>query len=125
MTQRVPTPVNLSDALRELDAYWSPRVVGRVNDQYVKVARLKGTLDWHTHRDEDEMFLVLSGRLLIELEDGEVSITSGEFYVVPRGTRHRPVAAEICEVMLIETVTTLHTGDTVTPQTVSIADQLK
>lgn len=125
MTKRDLTPVNLDNALRVLEAFWSPRVVGRVNDQYVKVARLEGTLDWHTHRDEDEMFLVLSGALLIELDDGGISIAPGEFYVVPRGTRHRPVAAEICEVMLIETITTLHTGDTVTSQTVSIAEQLK
>ena len=101
------------------------KVVGRVNDQYVKVAKLKGELTWHKHDDEDELFQVVTGRLLIQLEGGrEVRIGPGEFYIVPRGVLHNPVAEEECGIVLIETVTTKHTGDVVTPRTRTIEEQL-
>lgn len=107
-----------------IDEYWSPRVIGRVNDQYVKVAKLKGEFVWHAHEREDELFLVVRGRLRIQLEDGEVVIESGQFVVIPMGVRHNPVADEECWVVLIETVTTKHTGEVETPRTRSIEEQL-
>ncbi|PPF75382.1 cupin domain-containing protein [Subtercola sp. Z020] len=111
--------------LAEVTAYWTPRVVGRVNDQYIKVARLLGELVWHAHENEGEMFLVVSGQLVIQLEgEREVTLGPGEFYVVPKGVRHNPVAAEEVEIVLIETVTTAHTGDVVVAGTVPIARQL-
>ncbi|BBE23812.1 hypothetical protein MN0502_26950 [Arthrobacter sp. MN05-02] len=100
-------------------------MVGRVNDQYVKVARLSGEFVWHAHDDEDEMFLVVAGRLRLQLEGREdVVLAAGEFFVVPKGVRHNPVAEPEAHVVLIETVTTAHTGDVVVPRTVSIDQQL-
>ena len=118
--------VDLLTALDGLTEHWSPRVVGRVNDQYVKVAKVLGELAWHKHDDEDELFLVLRGRLRLQFEGGrETVLSQGQFCVVPRGTMHNPVADEECGIALIETVTTRHTGDVDTPRTRSIAEQLE
>ncbi|MEE4161341.1 MAG: cupin domain-containing protein [Woeseiaceae bacterium] len=115
---------NLRQEAARLDDYWSPRIVGRVNDQYVKVARLKGDLTWHKHDDEDELFLVLEGSLRIEYEDHAVDLQDGDFHVVPRGVLHNPVCDRECLIALIETVTTQHTGDRMTARTRSIEEQL-
>ncbi len=118
-------PVNLEDSFARITEYWSPRVIGQVNDQYVKVAKLKGEFPWHKHADEDELFQVFRGELLLHFEDGAIArVRAGEFCVVPKGVLHHPVAAEECWVLLIETVTTRHTGDLVTEQTRSIEEQL-
>ncbi len=118
-------PTAIRAELDQVTDYWTPRVVGRVNDQYVKVARLLGELVWHAHENEDEMFLVISGDLRIQLEgDREVRLGPGEFYVIPRGVQHNPIAEEEVEIVLIETVTTAHTGDVVTDRTVSIDRQV-
>jgi mannose-6-phosphate isomerase-like protein (cupin superfamily) len=110
-------------ALTEL---WSPRVVGEVDDAYVKVAKVHGSLAWHSHEHEDELFLVLKGRLQIEMEDGSsVALNAGEMFVVPKGVRHNPVAQQECHLLLIEKKTTQHTGDVQTGKTRSIAEQLR
>jgi mannose-6-phosphate isomerase-like protein (cupin superfamily) len=115
---------SIAAELARLTEHWTPRVIGRVNDQYVKVARLLGELVWHAHENEDEMFLVVSGHLRIQLEGRpEVHLDAGEFYTVPRGVRHNPVADEEVEIVLIETVTTAHTGDVVVAGTVSLEEQ--
>ncbi len=118
----VTTPRNIAATLVE---FWSPRVIGEVNDAYVKVAKLMGSLAWHSHEDEDELFLVLKGRLRIELESGNVELGEGDMYVVPKGVRHNPVAEEECHIMLIERKSTRHTGDVITEKTRSLADQLR
>jgi quercetin dioxygenase-like cupin family protein len=118
------TPSNIESQFDGVTEHWRPRIIGRVNDQYVKIAKLKGEFVWHSHEAEDELFLVIRGQLRIQLEDGEVEVGPGEFVVVPRGVRHNPVAAEECWVMLVETVTTQHTGNVVTSRTRSIAEQL-
>jgi mannose-6-phosphate isomerase-like protein (cupin superfamily) len=121
----VPATINPLAEAGRLEELWSPRVLARVNDQYVKVAKVKGTLTWHTHANEDELFYVLQGRLRLELEgDRAVELKPGEFYVVPKGVRHNPVAEEECLLLLVETVTTEHTGDVVMEKTRSIAEQL-
>jgi mannose-6-phosphate isomerase-like protein (cupin superfamily) len=118
-------PTRIRAELDQVTAHWTPRIVGRVNDQYVKVAKLLGELVWHAHENEDEMFLVVYGTLRIQLEgDREVALTAGDFYVVPKGVRHNPVAAEEVGIVLIETVTTAHTGDVVVDRTVPIERQL-
>ena len=104
--------------------YWSPRIVAEVDDSYVKVAKVKGALTWHHHEAEDELFLVLKGTLRIEMEDRTVMLNTGELFVVPKGTRHNPVAEEECHILLFERKSTAHTGDVVTGQTRSIAEQL-
>ena len=118
------TTANFLEELEHVDDYWSPRVVGQVNDQYIKVAKLKGTLAWHKHDDEDELFYVIKGQLVIEYEDERVVLNEGDFHVVPRGTMHNPVAEEECWIALIETVTTRHTGDVITDKTKSLEQQL-
>jgi len=117
-------PIDFEAEFARLTDHWSPRVVGRVNDQYVKVAKLQGEFVWHAHADEDELFLVMRGRLVIQLEDGEVTLGPGQAVVVPRGVRHNPMAAEECWVVLVEPVATKHTGDVVTDRTRSIDEQL-
>lgn len=107
-----------------LEAYWSPRVIGEVDEHFVKVAKLKGTLAWHDHAGEDEMFYILAGRLRIEMHDRTVDLGPGEMFVVPRATQHNPIAEDECLVMLFERKTTLHTGDVTMEKTRSIDEQL-
>jgi mannose-6-phosphate isomerase-like protein (cupin superfamily) len=108
-----------------LTEFWSPRVVAEVDDAYIKVAKVHGSLAWHSHEKEDELFFVLEGSLRIEMEDRVVELGEGEMFVVPKGIRHNPVAEQECHLMLIERKSTLHTGDAVTAKTRSIAEQLR
>jgi quercetin dioxygenase-like cupin family protein len=120
-------PISLEEECSVLAELWSPRVVGQVNNQYIKVAKVQGEFPWHSHEDEDEMFLVLRGVLRIgrgETDGGPVSLRAGEFFVVPRGVRHNTSAEVETWVALVETVTTQHTGSEETPLTRSIAEQL-
>ena len=118
----VVSPALVAAALTEL---WSPRVIGELDDAYIKVAKVQGTLAWHSHEHEDELFFVLEGRLRIEMEGRTVELGQGEMFVVPKGVRHNPVAEAECLLMLIERKTTLHTGDVATDKTRSIAEQLR
>ena len=104
-------PTNLADKLALITEHWSPRIVGALNGQELKLAKLKGTFVWHSHPEADELFLVIRGRLDIRLRDGFVSLSEGEFYIVPRGVEHLPVAEEECEVLMLEPAGTLNTGD--------------
>ncbi len=119
---RVVSPKEVALALTE---HWSPRIIGEVDDVYVKVAAVQGTLAWHSHENEDELFLILKGHLRIELEDGSVELDEGEMFVVPKGVRHNPVADEECHLLLIERKTTQHTGDVKTERTRSLEEQLR
>ena len=116
--------INIEQSFDQVSEYWSPKVISRVNDQYVKIAKVKGEFVWHNHTDEDELFLIVRGRLRMQLEGDEVELNAGEIYVVPKGVMHNPVADEECWVMLMEPVKTKHTGDVETPMTKSIAEQL-
>jgi mannose-6-phosphate isomerase-like protein (cupin superfamily) len=115
-------PRNIAASLTEL---WSPRVIAELDDSYVKVAKVHGTLAWHSHDDEDELFLVLQGHLRIEMENGAVELGEGQMFVVPKGVRHNPVAERECLIMLIERKSTLHTGSVVTEKTRSLDEQLR
>jgi len=121
MTQGI-SPRDLAASLTE---FWAPCVIAEVDDAYIKVARVKGSLVWHSHDQEDELFLVLGGRLRIELENGAVELGEGELFVVPKGVRHNPVAEEECLLLLVERKSTQHTGGTVTARTRSLAEQLQ
>ena len=116
--------INIEQSFDQITDYWSPKVISRVNDQYVKIAKVKGEFVWHNHADEDELFLVVRGRLRMQLEGEEVELNAGDMYVVPKGVMHNPIANEECWVMLIETMTTKHTGEVDSPMTKSIAEQL-
>lgn len=115
---------NFEKELQSITEFWSPKIVGQVNDQYIKVAKLKGELAWHKHDHEDELFHVVKGRLVIQFEDDVVELEEGDFCVVPKGVMHNPVAENECWIVLIETVTTQHTGDIETPLTKTIEQQL-
>ncbi len=117
--------VSPKEAAATLTELWSPRIVAEVDDAYVKVAKVRGVFGWHSHADEDELFLILKGRLRIEMEHGPVDLGEGDMYVVPKGTRHNPVAEEECHVMLIERKSTLHAGDVVNEKTRTLAEQLR
>ena len=103
-------------AIREL---WSPKLVGEVNDFHVKLAKLKGEFLWHHHEHEDELFLVMQGRLQIKLRDREVILDQGEFFIVPRGVEHMPIADEECHVLLLEPKSTVNTGNVRSDRTVN------
>jgi mannose-6-phosphate isomerase-like protein (cupin superfamily) len=121
----MPTSTSPRQIAASLTELWSPRVIAEVDDSYIKVAKVQGTFGWHAHADEDELFMILKGHLRIDMEAGVVDLGEGDVYVVPKGTRHNPIAEEECHVMLIERKTTLHTGDMVSEKTRSVADQLR
>jgi len=118
----VVSPEKIAATLSE---HWSPRVVAEIDDSYVKVAKVQGSLTWHSHDNEDELFYILKGSLTIEMENETVVLREGEAYVVPKGVRHNPVAEHECHIMLIERKTTLHTGTDVTDKTRTLAEQLR
>lgn len=121
----MPEVVCPQQAAAALTEYWFPRVVAELEDSYVKVAKVKGTLAWHSHENEDELFYILKGSLTIEMEGRTVVLDEGEMFIVPKGVRHNPVAERECHLMLIERKTTLHTGSEVTSKTRSLSEQLR
>jgi|SRR5882672_2134921 len=116
--------INLNEKLARFHDHWSPKIIADLNDSHVKLVKLKGEFVWHHHAGEDELFLVLKGRLTIELRDGTLSIGPGELVVIPRGVEHRPVAAEEVELMLVEPSRILHTGNVVNERTVLELDRI-
>ena len=116
--------ITLSEAFDAFDEYWSPRIVGELNGQHVKVARLHGEFEWHHHDDADELFLVVEGTLRIELRDDALTLEEGEFAVVPRGVEHKPVADEEVEVVLFEPAGTVNTGNVESDHTVEDPERL-
>ena len=104
-------PIDLAEKLALVREPWRPRIVAELNGQHVRLARLEGEFVWHRHADEDELFLVLEGRLRILLRDGEIELGPGQLAVVPRGVEHKPVAEPACAVLLFEPAATVNTGD--------------
>ena len=103
---------------------WSPKIVGEINDSYVKLVKLKGEFVWHHHEAEDELFLVVKGSLLIKLRDRDIRLEEGEFVIIPRGVEHLPIAEEEAHVILLEPKTTLNTGDVHNERTVAVLDRI-
>ena len=116
--------VNLAQKFTLFDDYWSPKIAGELNDSYVKLVKLKGEFVWHHHEREDELFLVVKGRLLLRLRDREVWVNEGEFAIVPKGVEHLPVARDEVHVLLIEPKTTLNTGNVRNERTVEELDTI-
>ena len=110
--------IDLADKLSQFDEYWSPRIVGEVNDSYVKLAKLSGEFVWHSHEQEDELFLVVKGRLTIRFRDRDVHLEEGQMVIVERGVEHQPVAESEAHVLIVEPKSTLNTGDVVNDRTV-------
>ena len=117
--------LNLHKESLKLENYFSPRIVSEVNDQYVKIAKIKGQdIPWHNHENEDELFYIIDGNLLMEIENQpSFTMNTGDLFVVPKGVNHRVSATEDCLIMLIETKSTKHTGDVITSITKSIDNQ--
>jgi mannose-6-phosphate isomerase-like protein (cupin superfamily) len=111
--------VNIKEKFSLFNEYWSPKIAGEVNDMHVKLAKLKGEFDWHHHEQEDEMFLVIKGTLLIKLREKDIRLNEGEFFIVPKGVEHMPVAKEEVHVLFIEPKSTLNTGNQITERTVT------
>ena len=116
--------VEIAEKFALFDEPWSPRIVAELNDAYVKVVKLEGEFVWHHHNDEDELFWVVSGRLRMELRDGDVVLEPGELVVVPKGVEHRPVAEGETHVVLIEPKTTLNTGNVRDERTVDELERI-
>lgn len=112
--------VNLAQKLAQFKEHWNPKIVGEVNDCYVKVVKFKGEFVWHHHDQEDEMFLVVKGRFVMKLKDRDIQLEQGEFIIIPSGVEHMPVAEEEVEVVLIEPKTTLNTGNIKSERTVEV-----
>jgi mannose-6-phosphate isomerase-like protein (cupin superfamily) len=114
-----PARINLAEAIGSIDEHWSPRIAGQVNDSYVKLAKIQGEFVWHQHDEEDELFLVLKGRLLMQLRDRDLWLDEGELTIIPHGVEHRPVAEEEVHLLLFEPATTVNTGEEVSKRTVT------
>jgi len=110
-------PINLQEKFAQFSEHWSPKIVGELNGQHVKLAKLKGEFVWHKHDEEDELFFVVKGSFVMEFRDKNVVVNEGEFVIVPKSVEHRPVATEEVWVMLFEPATTLNTGDTINEMT--------
>jgi len=103
--------VSLAEKFSRFSEPWSPKIIGQVNDFHVKAVKLKGEFVWHHHEKEDELFLVVQGKLRMRLREGEVTVNPGEFIIIPRGVEHMPVADEEVQVVLLEPASTLNTGN--------------
>lgn len=103
--------VNIAEKFSQIPDAWNPRIAGEVQGMHIKLAKLKGEFIWHQHENEDEMFLVVKGRLLLKFRDQDIWLDEGEFVIVPRGVEHLPVAEEECHVLLFEPAGTLNTGN--------------
>lgn len=110
--------VNIQEKLGSFSDHWQPRIVGELNNQQVKLAKLKGEFTMHQHDNEDELFYVISGELFIELADQTISLKSGEFIIIPKGVKHKPYAPKEVHIMLFEPASTLNTGDVINELTV-------
>jgi len=116
--------VNLAEKFRQFAEHWSPKIVGELNDCYVKLVKVKGEFVWHHHDLEDELFLVVKGRLLLKFRDRDVSVGEGEFIIVPRGVEHLPVASAEAHVLLLEPKSTLNTGNVRNERTVQELERI-
>lgn len=113
-----PEVVNIKDKFFLFTEQWSPKIIGEMNDSYVKIAKLQGEFVWHLHENEDEMFLIIQGTLTIRLRDRDLVVNAGEFVIIPRGVEHMPVAAEEVQLMMLEPKTTVNTGNVESDRTV-------
>jgi len=116
--------VNIVEKLGLFQEHWSPKIVGEVENCQVKLVKFQGEFVWHSHADEDEMFLVVAGSFVMKLRDGDIPLSAGEFLIVPKGTEHMPVAEEEVHVLLFEPSTTLNTGNAVSDKSVAELERI-
>lgn len=118
-THKIAECIDLHGKLELIHEYWAPKIVGELNAQLVKLAKFRGEFVWHKHDAEDELFLVLKGHLTIRLEDRDIHLREGQFTIIPKGTRHLPVADQEVHVLLLEPASTVNTGDVRNDRTVA------
>ncbi len=111
--------VNLTEKFSLFNNHWEPKIVGELNEQYVKIAKLKGKFVWHHHENEDELFMVVKGSLIIKLRDADIKLKEGEFFIIPRGIEHMPVAEKEVHVLMFEPKGTVNTGNTESEKTIN------
>jgi len=116
--------VNVTEKFSLISEFYTPKIVGEINEYYVKLAKLKGEFPWHTHKNEDEMFYIVSGKLLLRFRDKDVILTPGEFIIVPKGVEHMPIADEEVHAMFIEPKTTLNTGAEINEKTIEVLERI-
>jgi mannose-6-phosphate isomerase-like protein (cupin superfamily) len=116
--------INIAEKFSQFEDLWSPKILGEVNDSYVKAVKLRGEFVWHRHDHEDEMFLVVKGELRMKFNDREEVIRPGEFIIVPRGIEHLPIADEETHILLFEPKSTLNTGNVINERTVAQLEKL-
>ncbi|WP_409250884.1 cupin domain-containing protein [Bacillus sp. SCS-153A] len=104
-------PINIKEKLSKFTEHWSPKVVAEMNDYQFKLVKVQGDFVWHAHKDTDEVFIVIEGEMSIEFRDGEVKLTQGEMFVVPKGIEHKPYAQDECHIMLVEPKGVVNTGE--------------
>ena len=103
--------INIKDKFTKFDEQWSPKIIAQMNDYHFKLAKIQGEFIWHSHPETDEVFIVIAGQMRLEFRDGYVELKEGEMFVAPKGVEHKPVAAQECQIMLIEPAGTINTGD--------------
>ncbi len=111
--------VNLADKFSLFNGFWEPKIAGELNNQYVKLAKLKGEFVWHQHENEDEFFMVIKGHLTIKLRNEDIELDEGEFFIIPRGVEHMPVAKNEVHVLMFEPKSTVNTGNADSDKTIS------
>lgn len=116
--------VNLAEKFSLINKQWEPKIVGELNNQHIKLAKLKGEFIWHSHENEDEFFIVIKGHLTIKLRDKTIELSEGEFYIVPRGVEHLPVADKEAHVMMFEPIETVNTGNLESERTVTEVERI-
>jgi mannose-6-phosphate isomerase-like protein (cupin superfamily) len=116
--------VTLAEKLGLFEDHWSPKIVGEINDAYVKLVKFKGEFVWHHHEHEDEMFLVIKGSFVMRLRDRDIPLKAGEMIIIPRGVEHLPVAEEEVQVLLLEPKSTLNTGNVQEERTVEVLQRI-
>ena len=124
LAKNMLTKVNVQEKFALFNDYWSPKIAGELNESYIKLVKLKGEFVWHQHEQEDELFLILKGTLLIKFRDQDIFLQEGEFIVIPKGVEHKPVAEDECQVMLIEPKTTINTGEVSDQKTLTQLDHI-
>ena len=104
--------INLNEKLSKFNEHWSPKVIGEMNDYQFKLVKIEGDFVWHDHKDTDEVFIVIEGEMFIDFRDGQVKVSQGEMFIVPRGVEHKPFANKECHIMLVEPRGVVNTGET-------------
>ena len=114
--------INLQEKFSKITEYWTPKIIAESNGHYVKITKVKGEFVWHDHKNEDELFIIIKGKLLLHFRDRVVEMNPGEIYVIPRGEEHKPVAEEETHILYIEPKETKHTGEVASDLTVKSSE---